>query len=174
VTIAVTGCSYTKHLTILNRQQAIDDVDYLVKKVKGSHPNAFKYISEEKFDACAKQIKDGFNEKTRRKDLSLLIAELLALICDTHTGHYDFPDFASFYNSGGKIFPVKLRYKDDRMVINNLRGKIQTKHIKKGDTVVSINGKLVETLLEQYGKYIPATTPYQRIGILECRLHYFF
>lgn len=173
LTIAVIGCSYTKDLTVLNRKQAVYDLDYLVKNVKEKHPNPFAHINEEEFNTSVRQIKADLGDKIDRKDFSLIIAELLALMCDAHTGHYDFPDFVSFYDSGGKIFPVKLRYKNDRMVINSWQEEIQPKYMEKGDIVVSINGKSVESLLKEYGKYIPGTTSHQRNCVLERRLHYF-
>lgn len=82
---SVSGCSYTKDLTILSKKQAISDLDYLVKNVKAIHPEPHHHISEEEFDAHIEQIKANLDDKISRKDFSFLTAELLALIGDDHT-----------------------------------------------------------------------------------------
>lgn len=167
------GCSYTKDLTVLTRKQAAHDLDYIVKNVKAIHPDPFTHVSEEVFDARSEQIKAGIGDTISRKDFSLGIAELLALLCDPHTGHYDFPDFVSFYNSGGKIFPVKLRLKNGSVIVVSWQKALEPKHMKKGDLVVAINKKPMQSLLQQYGKYLPTTRPPHQNWMLEQRLHYF-
>ena len=112
VTLSITGCSYTKDLTVLSRKQAIYDLDYLVKNVKAIHPNPFTSITEEGFDSHAEQIKTNLGDKTSRKDFSFLIAELFALIQDSHTGLDITPDCWDFFHKGGKLFPLGLYHRD--------------------------------------------------------------
>lgn len=173
LTLSVIGCSYTKDLTILSRKQAIYDLDYLVKNIKAKHPGPFAHGSEEEFDNHVQQIKANLGEQTSRKDFSLSIAELMALIRDDHTRHIDFPDFVDFWRSGGKVFPLGLRYEDCNMTINSWPKAIKPKYLKKRDMIVAINGQPMELLLERYRKYISAETEKQQNWILEGRLHYF-
>lgn len=175
VTLSVTGCSYTKDLTILSRKQAIYDFDYLVKNVKAIHPEPFTRIKEEEFDTHAEQIKANLGDKTNRKDFSLSIAELLALIRDDHTRYqYQFnPDFSAYLHSGGKIFPLVFRFNNGRMTVDAWAKDFEPKNLKKGDVVVAINGIQMESLLKQYGKYVSAETELQKNWCLEKWMHYF-
>jgi len=173
VTLSVTGCAYTKDLTVLSRKQAIYDLDYLVKNVKAKHPDPFARINEGEFDNHVQQIKANFGEQTSRKDFSLSIAELLALIRDDHTRHTEVPDFVVFWRSGGKVFPLGLRYQNCNMTVNAWPKAIKPQYLKKGDTIIAINGRPMESLLEEYRKYISAETDKQQNWILEGRLHCF-
>jgi C-terminal processing protease CtpA/Prc len=173
LTLFVAGCSYTKNLTVLSREQAICDLDYLVKNVKAIHPAPFARISEKEFDAYTQQIKTNLGDKTSRKDFSLSIAELLASIRDEHTRHNDFPDFVAYWRSGGKVFPLKLRYENGSMTVTSRAKNIKPQHLEKGDKLIAIDGIPVKSLLKQYRKCISAETKLQKNWILEGRLHYF-
>lgn len=169
----IVGCSYTKGLMTLSQKQAIYDLDYLVDNLKAKHPNPFTHINEKDFDAQVQQIKAGLGEKISRKDMSLYAAELLALIHDEHTRHGHFPDFVVYCRSGGKIFPIRLRYENDGVTVASWAKKIEPQHLKKGDELIAINGIPTESLLQRYRKYISAETELHKNWILEGRLHYF-
>ena len=79
------GCSYAKDLTTLSREQAIGDLDFLVENLKAIHPDPFRRISEEEFDAQVQKAKAKLGDTLRRKELSLPVSRLLALIHDDHT-----------------------------------------------------------------------------------------
>lgn len=171
--LLIASCSYTKNLSVLNRMQAKHDLDYLVKKVETRHPDPFRHISEKDFDAHIQKIEANLTEEINRKNFSLLIAELLALIRDDHTRNVHFPDFIAFCRFGGKIFPLRLRYEDGGMTVINWRETFEPVYLKKGDKIISINEKPMKSLLRQYRKYVSAKTELQQNWMLEGRLHQF-
>ena len=175
LTLSVAGCSYTKDLTVLNRKQAISDLDYLTKNLKAIHPDPFTRISEEEFDVHTEQIKSNLSDKTSRKNFSRSIAELLALIRDEHTrDYYQFgSDFYAYVHSGGKIFPLAFRFDGNDMIVDGWKTNFKPQSLKKGDAVIAINGTQMESLLKRYGKYISAQTDLQRNWWLEKWMHYF-
>lgn len=160
--MAVTGCSYTKDLTILSRKQAVYDLDYLVNNVKAIHPDPFTRISEENFDLHVQQIKATFADKVKRGNISLAIAELLALMHDSHTSHKLISSYQPLIQAGVKLFPLKLRYKDGNIIVENWAKTLKPTHLKKGDFVISINNKPILAWIEQYYKYISAETTEQK------------
>jgi len=159
--------------TVLSKKQAISDLDYLVKKVKTKHPNPFKRIAEGEFDLQFQKIKAGLPEEINRKDFSLLIAELLALIGDECTTFKDFPDFEAFAHSGGKIFPLGLRYENDGMTVISWPKEIEPQHLKAGDRLIAINGTPMGSFLKRYHKYISGQMEEQKNWMLEKRLRQF-
>jgi len=174
LTLSITGCSYTRDLTVLSRRQAIADLDYLVKNLKAIHPDPFTRISEEQFDTQVQQIKANLGDKTHRKDFSLLIAELLALICDDHTKYeYQLSDLYAYLHSGGKIFPLTFRFNNSQMVVDQWAKNFEPQNLKKEDVMVAINGTPMESLLKRYGKYISAETDLQKNWSLEKWMYYF-
>ncbi|MFB0551991.1 MAG: hypothetical protein ACETWQ_01650 [Phycisphaerae bacterium] len=160
----------TKYLTVLSKKQAIDDLDYLTEKIKTKHPNPFKHITEREFDLQLQKTKTGLPEEINRKDFALLIAELLALIGDWCTTLKDFPDFGTFIHSGGKIFPLRLRYENDGMTVISWPKEIKPQHLKAGDRLIAINGTPMKSLLKRYHKYISGQTEEQKNWMLEKRL----
>jgi C-terminal processing protease CtpA/Prc len=151
----------------ITREQAIDDVDFLVEQLKAKHPRPFAKISEQDFSDEVGRLKAALSKEVLVKDFSLSIAALLALIRDDHTRHRDFSAFNQYVNSSGKVFPVKFRYKDDHMAVEVWAPQVSPARLKVGDTVVAVNGDAMESLLQRYGQYISLETDLQRCWMLE-------
>jgi len=167
------GCSYSKYHTVLSRREAIQDLEYLVKNVIAIHPDPFTRISEEEFNVAVDDFKNNLSDQNSRKDFSLAIAELLALLKDDHTRLSSFPDFINYCNSGGLLFPVALRYKEGKMKIVRWVSVDEAKRLTKGDTIVAINGRPMDSLVEQFQEYVSAETEWQKSHVVAERFHWF-
>ena len=164
LTIWVTGCaaSYTRDLTVLSRAEALQDLDYLEENIRAIHPEPFNRISEAGFRAHMRRIRASIADPTPRKDLSLCVAEVLALIGDAHTNHSPLRDYSVYLRSEGKQFPLLLNYASGKTRVRGFRGPGPHGRIARGDTVESINGRLVTDYLDQWTKYASGETDEKR------------
>jgi C-terminal processing protease CtpA/Prc len=153
--------------TSVTRQEAIEDLDVLVRQLKAKHPKPFAKVSEKDFSGEIERIKANLPEELPVKDFSLSLAALLALVGDDHTRHRDFSAFEQHVNNGGKVFPVKFRYKDNRMTIEAWTPEVSPARMKAGDSVSAVNGEPMESLLQRYGRYISVETDLQKWWTLE-------
>jgi len=151
----------------ITREQAIEDVDFLVEQLKAKHPKPFAKISKQDFSDEIERLKAALSEEVPVKDFSLSIAALLALVGDDHTRHRDFSAFEEHVRRGGLVFPVKFRYKDDCMMVEAWSPDVSPARMKVGDAVVGANGEPMESLLQRYGQYISVETDLQRCWALE-------
>jgi C-terminal processing protease CtpA/Prc len=162
--LSITGCSYTKNLNVLTRKQAMEDLDYLVKNLKAIHPEPFTSISEEDFHVHVEKVKSAFGKKVaRHNELAPAVAEMLALIDDSHTRlNRLFPDYHVYAKHNHKVMPLALRYKDGNVIVTGWAKTVTPANLKKGDAIVSINGKSIEEWLEKYNRYFSAETIEQK------------
>lgn len=166
------NCSHSQvssreRLEVITHEQAIEDLDFLVEQLKTKHPKPFEQISEKDICREVQQLKTSLPEQVRIKDFSLSIAELLALIRDDHTRHRDFGPFYEHIRSGGKVFPVKFRYKDGQMTIEAWSPNVTPSRIGVGDAVTAVNSESMEALLRRYGRYISMETDLQQYWALD-------
>lgn len=151
----------------ISREQAIEDVDFLVAQLKMKHPDPFRRITEEQFKLAVNKLKEELPKQVKIPEFSLSISALLALIGDDHTRHRDMSSYWEHVNRGGKLFPVKMRYKNGQMTIEAWSPQVKPGRIKVGDIVLTINGKSVESLVSKYGRYISLETDLQRHWAME-------
>lgn len=170
--VSLFGCGHPQVISledshVISREQAIEDVDFLIEQLKEKHPKPFEQISEVDFFSEVQQLKTNLPEQVKVKDFSLSIAALLALIRDDHTRHRDFSLFYAHISNGGKVFPVKFRYKDGQMTVEAWSPNVTPSRIGVGDAVIAVNGEPMESLLRRYGRYISMETDMQRCWALD-------
>jgi C-terminal processing protease CtpA/Prc len=152
----------------LSRQQAIEDIDYLVGNIESIHYEPFRNVTKKDFNDCAERIKSGFNEKVSRKDFSISIMEMLALLKDAHSNLGSFPDFIEYVKSKGRIFPLKFGYKDGELIVfnpadaNEFRANSDVK-------LVEIDDKPIDSYLERYRRYVSAESDYFKDILIAAR-----
>jgi len=164
VILPLTGCSYTKNLNVLTRKQAIEDLDYLVTNVKAVHPEPFTSISEDDFYGHVEKVKSAFGKKVRRhNELAPAVAEMLALMDDSHTRLNRLsPDYSVYAKHKHRLMPLALRYKNGDVIVADWAKTVTPVNLKKDDVVVSINGNSIADWLEKYYKYFSAETIEQK------------
>lgn len=168
--LIVSGCSYTWDLKTLDRAQATQDLDSLVANLRAIHPAPFTRVSEEVFDARVRDAKAALPDRIDRKDFSLVVAETLALIRDGHTAHRPYRDAGDYFASGGKSFPIGVRYEAGKLLVAGWCGETRPPDINDGDALLAIDGKSTENLLQQYRRYVSAETELQQNWTVALRL----
>ncbi|MHC4168767.1 MAG: S41 family peptidase [Planctomycetota bacterium] len=146
----------------ITQEQAVEDMVFLMAQLREKHPSPFGQTPEDEFEKELCRLESGFGEHVEIRDFSLSIAALLALVKDDHTQHRDFSAYHEHLRNDGKLFPIKLRYRDGHTVVESWSPEVAATRLGVGDTVLSVNGELMESLVHRYGPYLSLETDLQK------------
>ncbi len=152
---------------VTSREKAVEDLDFLVRQLREKHPNPFGRIPEAQFEQEVARRKDGLAEQVDIRKFSLSLAALLAMVGDDHTRHRNMGPYYGHINGGGKVFPVKPRYRDGQMTVEAWSPQVLPSRMGVGDVILSVNGERMESLVKRYGRYMSLETDLQRCWAME-------
>lgn len=151
----------------ITRKAAIEDLDFLLARLKMMHPRPFGKISEEAFRSEIERIGTALPDPVPTREFSLAVAALLARVGDDHTRHRDLSAYDEYVNAGGRLFPVKFRCRDGRMTVQAWSPEVSPVRMKAGDIVTAVNGDTMEGLVQKYGRYLSLETDLQRLWAMD-------
>ncbi|MCK9369054.1 hypothetical protein M0R04_03775 [Candidatus Dojkabacteria bacterium] len=121
----------------INEQQLNEDLAIFVLQLIKYHPNPYKYISKDSFDAEISKIRKG-NEKESIKDYGISLMKLLSKLKDGHTELCPSDDVLGTLN-----YPIKLRYFIDGYYLTN----VSEKYVKLlGGKLTKIDNRNIEEI----------------------------
>jgi C-terminal processing protease CtpA/Prc len=149
---------YNAHLNdLISEQDLKSDTDFIYKKLQDLHPKLYWYISKEKLDFKFDSLKSTINKPMTSYDFYKKIAPV---ICEVRQGHmFVFPttkkftkkETASIIKRGdGPLSQFDFEVFNNKLYV--VKNKSNNKSIEVGSEVVSIDGKSVSTLLDDYKK----------------------
>ncbi len=134
-------------------QEYRDDLDQLSATLLKVHPNALKFITQNKFDQLIAYKKALITEQTTYAEFAWHCNEVVANMNCSHTST------AGFYQENKMLpqelrFPLQTRFIDGRLfVIDPLNNVDQ---ISDKDQIISINGVAIKELVDNIYKHIPS------------------
>ena len=131
---------YEKFEKIYSKQEYLEDLDMLAKRLLEIHPAALKFISEEEFWKNIEAKKALINDKTSYAEFAWHCNAIIASINCSHTTsskmNNQYHEFAILPLK--KTFPLQVRWiKDQLFVVDPLNNN---KLVNKKDEILSING----------------------------------
>ncbi|HEY0678619.1 MAG TPA: hypothetical protein VGD17_10045, partial [Chitinophagaceae bacterium] len=133
------------------------DLDTLYKWVNETHPSLYTAVNRQQADAFWKTVKRSINRPMTRMEFSRIAVPLLTQYKDGHMGltpEFDLPEFVQYKKEGGKLFPLKVMIKKNRIwcVANYLQNGV----VVPGDEILAINGKSAEHIVQELLPVWPA------------------
>lgn len=131
------------------------DLDTLYLHINKIHPDAFTRVSQQEFDAMFSEIKESLPKSLTKLEFYPYVARIVALAGDLHSD-VSFP-MNDFLDKKPCVFPAYIRIspEDMSMTVKNSPGN----QIPSGSTILSINGKSANEIVNALSSYIPAETP---------------
>ncbi|AZR72548.1 hypothetical protein BBF96_03605 [Anoxybacter fermentans] len=150
----------------LTSKEAIEDALYLFEKLEEIHPNLYKYYSKQEAYVYFNQIKEEISKKDEISKLELykLLAPYVASFKDGHTELSIYNEYNSYLEQGGKIFPLKVVIKGDKLFVGE---DFAESDISVATEILSINGVSSSEILETMKKNISYDLEGFRIKRLE-------
>ena len=132
----------------LSKEQALQDIDWLIYTISEMHPNMFSVCPQAEFFAAADSIMRQVTDSVSVVELYRLAAPLVAMLGDGHTAMY-FP-YKTFYANSHPLLPLKVIVSpDSTLVAYDCAGDA----IPAGAEVLSINGRSSREMVAEMMKY---------------------
>lgn len=112
----------------------------------------YKYLIGESWDNVLLDFIPQFIEANNELDYHMLIQKLTASINDTHAYTYD---LIAYSYIGNKIVPAQVSFIEGKAVVTKAHEKYPS--LKKGDVIIAINDKPVDSIIKQWLPYTPAS-----------------
>lgn len=145
-------CTGISSQTHINKQQAYDDIDAMIKIMEDVHFNPYLHISKTSFASKTDSIKATIKDSVDRKILLLKLYALTAFLEDGHAAPA--LSLSAFPELKSKILvPFSYLSEDEhRVYIASVHPEI--KGISTGARLISINGKDIQALKKKSTSYI--------------------
>lgn len=150
--ISASGLAQPKLDSLFYRSDLIADLESLKQELLKSHPNPFEFCEESYFNKVYEASTYALDERTSLAEYSLIVANLLNTLRDSHTAI----DYAQLQDlqmaNGGYYLPIGI----ERVVDSRLRLLVkrdwETK-ITPGSELLSVNGVDCELLFKHAMNY---------------------
>ncbi|WP_432798803.1 S41 family peptidase [Poriferisphaera sp. WC338] len=157
--ITLAGCSHSQNLTVLTREQALEDMSVLTKTIAETHFDPYHAQQKEDLRQAIMVYRQSIPPMISRKDFNLTLKQLVAEYGDRATAIPSNPDFTQYaHGERQPIFPLHFTYKaDGTFVVAAINPRLKSR-IRVGDAVLAINDIAAEDWLNTLRVYVPGST----------------
>jgi len=139
----------------LTTEQWLEDLEFVVSKLKSNHPNPYYKINENKFDSMVSQARNEIKRSESNIESYMAIRKILAFIQDGHTQLLE----NGIFNLLDLRFPFRVDEFTDGVFITLIRKDYQE---FLGSRLIAINGKPIEKILETITKVVNNDNKFSR------------
>ena len=143
----------------LSKQQAIFDIDGLIYGLSQVHPDIFSVCKQEDLLRAVNKAKESLPDSVSKIQLYRAASPIVSMIGDGHTS-LAFP-YDDFFTSELKRLPLFVNVLPDRSIICS---SSLDSIIKKGDRILSINGKSADNMIEDMIPFVSGEKPHYRLS----------
>ena len=145
--------------TKIERPEMLEDLDFLHKKLVENHPNPFLYINRDSLVIVLEHLKEQVGETQNETGFYRIASQLATSLKDAHTSVYAPPslDFNHYYDNGGLVFPMRLILNEQGFFVKE--NFSQSRQLKPGAKIISINGKATSKVLSDFRTIINDVHP---------------
>jgi len=156
ILILITVCQVTaSEEKLLNTGQWLEDLEFVISKLKSNHPNLYYKINETKFDSIAAESRNEIRNSKSDIESYLAIRKIIAAIEDGHTQLLE----NGIFNLLDLRFPFRIDELTDGVFIT-LIGKDYEEFL--GSRLLAINSKPIEKIVETMIKVVNNDNKYSR------------
>lgn len=137
--------------TMISRQQAVEDIDSLVRLIEGVEVDPYMQLPKETFYEAVTETKSSLPADSI--DLFSHFLRLSRLTGMFKQGHLSMSTPKGFYDNGRKAFPLMKVLKvvpGSHEVILNCDAEVEGNKLKRGSRLLSINGRNVDDMVKAY------------------------
>lgn len=165
--LVIIMCSFQSQAQQFSKQTVLSDLDYLKKSLKDTHFNLYAYTTKKDFQQNYKKVKQSIqNDSFSVLEVKKLFQQVVSSINNGHT-RIPFPvtEYIAYAQSGGTLFPLEVAIENRKALVR--KNWSNTKNIKTGSELVSINGQPIESVFKDIYPQISAERLYFKHAQLE-------
>ena len=141
------------------------DLQFLDNALRNIHPEPFARLNRDIYNAHYQQLYQNLSWPSHRHDFYLHITPLVAEFSDIHTRVlYPHQEYQQFLAQHGK-FPLTVLYTSDGLIV--VADQQQPSEIPVGAELLAINNKSIESIIDNFRRYIPAETESGQIRMIQ-------
>lgn len=132
----------------ISQKEAEKDLLYLKNRIEEVHPNIYFYLSEKDAENRIEILKNELSKKEEWTSIEIyrLFSPFLTSFKDGHTRFEIWNQFNKYYNNGGKIIPIDIKFIGDKVLIyKNYKQPSMDKDIE----IISINGIEIDNIIDK-------------------------
>jgi hypothetical protein len=150
-----------------SKQEALSDLDTLVKSIESVHPDLYSVVTKSRFDAELLKAKAIVKDSVNAIEFYRIVAPLVAQICDAHTSvRFPYNYFNKELHCKLFPFPVRVNAKDSSVIITDDYTKSENT-IPKDAELLSVNGKPIKNWVAEMMAFVSAEKPNYKIENLK-------
>lgn len=138
---------------IFTKQQYLEDMEEMTKRLTEKHTNPFEFITKEAFNELVETQKSKIKQGMTYKEFIWELSPIITSIACEHT-------HLNYFNQEDGMLPVGLRFPIEAEIVDN-RLLVTSPHVNenkvaRGSAITSINGKSISEITKHIFKHIAA------------------
>ena len=149
------------------RNEIIEDLEYLNNSLKDAHYNLYAYTSEKDFSENYQNVIQSIaKDSATLLQATTIFQKVISVVNNGHT-EIDFPgaSYTTYAYSGGTLFPLEIAFQNNKSLIR--KNFSDNPDIKIGSEIISINGILMKDILAQIYPQVSAERTYFKNAKIE-------
>ncbi len=140
---------------LLTTEQWLEDLEFVILKLKSHHPNLYYKTNEIKFDSIVAESRNEIAQSKSDVECYFAIRKIIAAIGDGHTGLLE----KGVFNLLDLRFPFRLNEFTDGVYITIISKEYET---FLGSRVIAINGEPIGSILARIGEVVSSDNEFGR------------
>jgi hypothetical protein len=153
-------------ISLLPAEAVRADLAHLYATLQRAHFNLYARVTKEAYDQHYAATRAGLDRPATPGDVAKVLGRFVAFGKVAHAridASYD--AFDRYEADGGKVFPLSLRIRDDRVFVSNNLSDHES--IQRGDEIVALDGAPISDWLARAARDVSADTPYMAHALME-------
>lgn len=142
------------------------DLVHLYETLQRAHFDLYARVRKVAYDQHYAATMASVDRPASRDEVAALLGRFVAFGKVAHAridASYD--AFDRYETAGGKVFPLSLRFRDDRVFVSDNLSELEDIH--RGDEILSLDGKPIAAWVERAARNVAADTPYMAHALME-------
>jgi len=142
------------------------DLVHLYETLQRAHFDLYARVTKVAYDQYYAATMASIGRPASRDEIAALLGRFVAFGRVAHAridASYD--AFDRYEAAGGMVFPLSLRFRDDRVFVADNLSELEDIH--RGDEILSLDGKPIAAWVERAARNVAADTPYMAHSLME-------
>lgn len=137
----------------ITQKEAKNDLHYLINRIEEVHPNIYFHLSENDAENRIDILKNELNKKEKWSKIEIyrMFSPFLASFKDGHTRFEIWNQINQYYNNGGKVIPIDIKFIGDQILLYK---NYKKSDMEKDIEILAINGIEIEKIIDTLAKRI--------------------
>ncbi len=146
---------------IILKQQAIEDINFMVQTLEEVHPNLYHSLQKSEFKVETETLKKALPEQISVYEFCLKLDPIINMLGDGHTKLGAYPKLTKAERDSSAYFPLRIDLFNYTVSEKNDYG------VNQGARILTINNQNIEHIVDSILPYMPGIKEERKRAVLE-------